>query len=75
MPESTPARPPEPGPPLGGVVGGVVTGDGVGVEPPAPEDDPEEGGGVVPPLVLDASGAEVDDVPAEGVVLDELFVS
>jgi hypothetical protein len=53
-----------------------VTGGGVGVEPPSPVGEPEEGGGVpVPPLVPEASeGAEVDDVPADGVVLDELLV-
>jgi len=75
-PESTPARPPEPGPPLGGVVGGVVTGGGVGVELPppgaAPEDEPDEGRGVLVPLVPDPSAvAPVDDVEAVG-VLDEL---
>lgn len=57
----------------------MVTGGGVGVEPPspgaAPEGESEVGGGVlVPPLEPDESaGAPVEDVPAEGVVLDELF--
>jgi hypothetical protein len=57
-------------------VGGVVTGGGVGVEPPpgaAPEGEPDEGGGV-PPLAPDESeGAAVDEFPADGVVLDELL--
>jgi hypothetical protein len=75
-PESTPARPPDPVPPLGGVVGGVVTGGGVGVELPPPgaasEGEPDEGGGVLVPLVPDPSAlAPVDDVEAVG-VLDEL---
>ncbi|HXA31713.1 MAG TPA: hypothetical protein VNV87_05610 [Acidimicrobiales bacterium] len=63
-------------------MGGVVTGGGgFAVDPPspgtAPEAEPDEGGGEpVPPLEADGSVvAPVHEVPAEGVVLDELFAT
>jgi hypothetical protein len=71
-PDSAPARPPELGPPLGGVVGGGEVG---AIPPPLggePEEDPVDGGAVVPLSELDASDVgPVDDAPAGDVVLAE----
>jgi hypothetical protein len=68
MGDRRPPSPPEPPPSPGGVVGGVVTGVGLGAVPPPSGDAPMGGGGVLVPDVSDPDG----DVPADGVVPDEL---